>query len=616
MTDTPLQLAGDFATPSREDWEVEVLKVLNRRRPEGKELTIEQAMKRLRTVTVDQLTIEPLYTETDVPLGHPGVMPFTRGTMVKTSPMTGWDIRQLHEDPDAEFTRREIVADLERGASSVWLRTGSDAIAVDDVTTVLGSVQPDLAPISISSAEDQVAAAKALAAFWKGSGARNARGNLGLDGLALAARTGDAPDLSAQAEWVSATIAELPGVRALTVDVLPYDDAGASDVDQLAFAIATGVAYLRDLEAAGVSPSAAFGQIAFRVSANTDQFSTIARLRALRRLWSRVGETSGVPANARGAVQHAVTSWRMITRDDPWVNLLRGTIATFAAAVGGAEIITCLPFDTAWGLPDEFSRRMARNTQALASEESNIGRVSDPAGGSWYVEELTEALAGKAWEAFQAIEAAGGMVTALTSGLVADRIGATNAERVTRLASRKLPLTGVSMFPKSDEEPVQAKPRPVAPERHGLVPRRDSEVFEVLRDRAAAADPRPAVFLACLGARRDFGGRETFTGALLGVGGIERPSSEGGTPEEIVAKVKEAGANFVILCSSAKVYAAQAVPVARALKDAGVGTVYIAGRKTETASDEVDSVIDGEVFDGMDVVAFLNTAMDRIGAAR
>jgi methylmalonyl-CoA mutase len=616
MTDTPLLLAGDFATPTREDWEVEVLKVLNRRRPEGKELTIEQAMKRLRTITVDNLTIEPLYTETDVPLGHPGVMPFTRGTMVKTSPMTGWDIRQLHEDPDVAFTAREVVADLERGASSVWLRTGSDAIAVDDVPAVLADVQPDLAPVSISSAEDQVAAAKSLAGWWKSSGAHHARGNLGLDALALAARTGTAPDLGAHAEWVSAALAELPAVRALTVDVLPYDDAGASDVDQLAFAIATGVAYLRDLEAAGIAPSAAFGQLAFRVSANTDQFMTVARLRALRRLWARVGEVSGVPANARGAVQHAVTSYRMITRDDPWVNLLRGTIATFAAAVGGAEIITCLPFDAAWGLPDEFSRRMARNTQAIASEESNIGRVSDPAGGSWYVEELTDDLASKAWTAFQAIETAGGMVSALTSGLVAERIGAANDERAKRLSTRKVPLTGVSMFPKPDEEPVQAKPRPAAPERHGLAAHRDSEVFEALRDRAAASDPRPAVFLACLGARRDFGGRETFTGALLGVGGIERPSSEGGTPEEIVAKVNEAGAKFVILCSSAKVYAEQAVPVAKALKDAGVPTVYIAGRKTETASDEVDSVIDGEVFDGMDVVGFLTEAMDRIGVAK
>ncbi|MEA5052678.1 MAG: methylmalonyl-CoA mutase family protein, partial [Propionicimonas sp.] len=613
----------------------------------------------LRTTTVDGLTIEPLYTKEsrvesragsgsseadagadehseehtkdsragsgsseaderseDVLLGHPGVMPFTRGTMVKTSPQVTWDIRQLHEDPDVAFTKREILADLERGASSVWLRIGSDAIAADALATVLDGVMPDLAPISVTSRDDQVAAARALVGYWKAKGAQFARGNLGLDALGLAARTGQTPDLGAHAEWVRATLAELPAVRALSVDVLPYDDAGASDVDQLAFAIATGVAYLRDLEAAGIAPAQAAGQIAFRVSANADEFMTIARLRALRRLLSRVCEVSGVPANARGAVQHAVTSWRMVTRDDPWVNLLRGTIATFAAAVGGAEIITCLPFDTAQGLPDEFSRRMARNTQVLAAEESNIGKVSDPAGGSWYVESLTDPLAVRAWETFQQIEAAGGMTAALTSGLVAERIEASASERARRLADRSQPLTGVSMFPNPAEEPLTVRPRPAAPERAGLAPHRDSETFEAVRDRAAAADPKPAAFQACLGARRDFGARETFVGALLGVGGIEHPSSEGGTPEEIVAQVKAAGSQFVILCSSARVYAEQAVPVARALKQAGVPTVYIAGNRKEAASDEVNDWIDGEVFTGMDVVAFCSEAMDRMGVAQ
>ncbi|PFG15854.1 heterodimeric methylmalonyl-CoA mutase small subunit [Propionicimonas paludicola] len=616
MTDTPLLLAGDFATPSAADWEVEVLKVLNRRRPEGTELTVEQAMARLRTTTADGLRIEPLYTESDIPLGHPGVMPFTRGTMTKTSPATGWDVRQLHEDPDAAYTKAQILADLERGATSVWLRLGSDAIAPSDLAAVLDEVDPNLAPISVSSVEDQVAAAKALADYLAAKGAHHAAGSFGLDALGAAARTGAAADLGPQAEWVAKALAEFPGVRALTVDALPYDDAGAGDIDQLAFAIATGVAYLRDLEAAGISPEKAFGQFAFRVSANTDQFTTIARLRALRRLWARVGEVSGVPANARGAVQHAVTSWRMITRDDPWVNLLRGTIATFAAAVGGAEIVTTLPFDTAWGLPNEVSRRLARNTQLVAAEESNIGRVADPAGGSWYVEQLTDQLANKAWATFVEIEAAGGMAAALSSGLVADKIAGVSTERAKRLSTRKLPLTGVSMFPKADEEPVKAKPRPAAPARAGLPAHRDAEVFEALRDRAAAAPSKPEVFLACLGARRDFGGRETFTAALLGVGGIVTPSSEGGTPEEIAAKASAAGAKFVILCSSAKIYADQAVPVARALKAAGVGTVYIAGRKKETGAADVDDVIDGEVFDGMDVVAFLGEAMDRMGVAK
>lgn len=616
MTETPLLLAGDFASPTTADWEAEVLKVLNRRRPEGKELNIDQAMARLRTTTVDGLDIEPLYTESESELGHPGVMPFTRGTTIKTGSMTAWDIRQLHEDPEVSFTNREILADLERGATSLWLRLGSDAIAVADLPAVLAGVHADLAGISVTSLEDQAGAAAALIAFWKQSGTQSAAGNLGLDALGLAARTGAPADLSAHADLVKTVLAELPGVRALSVDVTGYDDAGAGDVDQLAFAIATGLAYLRDLEAAGIAVDDAFGQISFRVSVNTDQFTNICRLRALRRVWARVGQACGVPAEKCGAVQHAVSSWRMITRDDPWVNLLRTTIATFSAAVGGADAITTLPFDTALGLPDEFSRRMARNIQLVAGEEANVGRVNDPAGGSWYVENLTEQIANKAWTVFQEIEAAGGMAAALASGLVADKIAATKAARGKRLASRKQPLTGVSMFPKPDEEAREVRPRPVAPKLAGLAPERDSAVFEALRDRAKAAEKPPVAFLACLGARRDFGGREMFTTALLGVAGIASPSCEGGTVEEIVAKVRAADAKFVILCSSARVYAEQAIPVATALKSAGVETVFLAGRKSETGSEDVDTVIDGEVFDGMDVVAFLNATLDRIGVTK
>ncbi len=614
MTDTPLLLAGDFAAPTRAQWEAEVLKVLNRRRPEGKELSIDQAMKRLRTVTVDGLTIEPLYTEAADPLGLPGAMPFTRGATVKSGEMSAWDVRALHEDPEVAFTNAEILADLARGATSVWLRVGADGIPADQVAAALAGVDPSLAPVAVSSSDDQVAAAKALVSFFKEAGPAQARGNLGLDALGLAAVTGAAPDLTPHAEWVKAALAELPGVRALTVDVLPYDNAGAGDVDQLAFAIATGVAYLRDLEAAGVDPAAAFAQIEFRVSANADEFLTIARLRALRRLWARVGEVSGVPAEARGAQQHAVTSLRMVTRDDPWVNLLRGTIATFSAAVGGAEAITCLPFDTAQGLPDSFSRRMARNTQLVAAEESNVGRVNDPAGGSWYVETLTDQLAGQSWNEFQAIEAAGGMVAALTSGFIAEKIAATTAERTKRLATRKQPITGVSMFPLKDEQPLPIKARTVSVA-NGLKPVRDSEVFEALRDRAGAAAEKPKVFLACLGARRDFGGREMFTSNVLLVAGIDFPESEGGTPAEIAAAAAASGAKMAILCSSAKVYAAQAIEVATALKAAGVDVVYLAGRKTEIGAEDT-SVIDGEVFDGMDVVAFLEGALDTIGVAK
>lgn len=615
-TASPLVLGGDFSAPSRADWEREVLKVLNRKRPEGKEFSIEQAMQRLRTTTVDGITIEPLYTEGPERLGHPGAAPFTRGSAPRSGSMDAWQVCQLVSDPDAGLSNRAVLSDLERGGSAVWLRVGPDAVASADLAKVLAGVRCDIAGVNVFSRDDSEAAASALAEVWRAGAGPEALGNLGVDPLAIAAVNGRAPDFAALGRWVQVAAAEFPKAKALTVDVLPYHDAGAGDVQELAYAISTGIVYLRELEAAGISPDVTFGQLDFVVSATADQFLTIARLRALRRMWARVGEMSGVPAARRGASQHAVTSWRMSTRDDPWVNLLRGTIATFAAAAGGAEAITTLPFDIAQGLPSDLSRRLARNTQLLAAEESNVGRVSDPAGGSYYVESLTDQLAQKAWQLVQQIEAAGGMAAALGSGLIASQIAETNAARAKLLATRKAPITGVSMFPLADESPLGVRPYPKAPARGGLQPLRDSAVFEALRDRSMKAPAKPLVFLACLGARRDFGGREQFTANLLAVGGLAFPEAEGGGPEEIAAQAKASGAKLAILCSSAKVYATQAMEVARGLKAAGVTTVFIAGRKTEVEDPGVDDVIDGEVYDGMDVVAFLNSALDRLGVAK
>lgn len=619
MTDTTTVLAGDFATPTREQWDNEVLKVLNRRRPPGTELTIDKAMARLRTTTVDGLVIEPLYTETDAPaLGVPGSDPYTRGTTVHHGEVIAWDVRQLHEDPNAATTNAAVLEDLRVGGTSVWLRVGEGGLAASDVSTVLSGVIANLAPVSVSSTSDQEAAADALLAWW--GDATDVAGNLGIDPVGLAALRGTTADLSGLAGWVTKT-AHLPEVTPIIVDVRVYDDAGAGDVDQLAYAVATGIEYVRDLVGAGVSAADAFDAIDFRVTVNADQFLGIARLRALRRLWSRVGEVLDVPVANRAATQHAVSSWRMVTRDDPWVNLLRGTIANFAAAVGGADIVTMLPLDTAQGLPNVFSRRMARNIQLVAAEESNVGRVEDPAGGSWYVETLTDDVAKAAWARVQEIEAAGGMAAALAAGTIASQITATHTERRKRLATRKQPVTGVSMFPPEHETAVEDLTlRPAVPAPAGLQPVRDAEIFEGLRDRVSThtrlTGHQPGVFLACLGERRDFGPREQFTSNVLLVAGLAHPTSEGGSTDEIVGRVMDAGVNTVILCSSAKVYAKKATKVAAALKKSGIAYVWIAGRKTETGSEDVDSLIDGEVYDGMDVAAFLSDTLDRLGVAK
>ncbi|MDN5570948.1 MAG: methylmalonyl-CoA mutase small subunit [Propionibacteriaceae bacterium] len=618
-----LTLAGAFDAATEDRWEAEVLKVLNRGRPEGKELSVEQARKRLTTGMLDGLTVAPLYTKADWDgnIGYPGVMPFTRGAVPRAGEAIAWGVRQLHEDPDVDVTRRGILDDLERGATSVWLRVDPDAVPANALGRVLADVQLDLAAVRVTSRHDQAAAADALIAVLKGSGTDLAavKGNLGIDALAYAARHASAPDLSAHRAYVAEATANLPGVIALTVDALPYEGAGASDVQELAFAIATGIAYLRDLDEAGIEPEIAASQIEFRVAATTDQFATIAKLRALRRLWARVTQECGVSEPSRGATIHAVTSPRMMSKVDPYVNMLRTTIATFGAAAGGADAITVLPFDHALGLPTAFSRRIARNTQVIAAEESHLGRVTDPAGGSWYVESLTDDLAQAAWSIVQEIEGAGGMSAALTSGDVAGRIEAANAARAKDLATRRIELTGVSMFPMAGEKPVEAKPRPQAPELKGLRQIRDAEVFEALREAAwaheASTGSAPQVFLACLGAQRDFGARQGFASNVVLVGGLGVVESHGGTPAEIAAQASDAGAKLVILCSSAKLYAEQAVPVAQALKDAGVERVFLAGQLKE-AGEVPEGLIDGTVGLGMNVVEFLDSTFDLLGVSR
>lgn len=618
-----LTLADGFPQATIQQWHAEVVTALNRRRPPERQLDLEAALGSLRTTTSDGLQIEPLYVAAETPadLGYPGVMPFTRGTTAHTEGHSPWDVRQLHEDPDVARTRRHVLTDLERGVTSIWVRTGPDALSPQDLPEALADMLLDLAPVAVSSRHDQVAAASALIDLWAARGTTEPHGNLGLDALALAA-VGDEADLSVHHHWVTRCLSDLPGVAALTVDVLAHHDAGASDVDELGLAIATGIEYLRDLEAAGIHPKDAVGQIEFRVSATADQFTTIARLRALRRLWARVGEVCGVPEQSRGARQHAVTSWRMLTREDPWVNMLRATIATFAASAGGAEQITVLPFDTVHGLPADFARRIARNTQVVLAEEANIGRVHDPAGGSWYVEALTDQLARRGWEFAQQIEAAGGMTQALTrSSLVADRLAASRAARDEQLAHRTASLTGVSAFPRLADEPLEREQRPEATQTGDvtLTPRRDAEIFEALRDRSRrheqTAGAPPTVLVAGIGARRDYGARETFTTSLLGVGGIATRLVEGTDPQSVADTAAADGLPVVVLCSSPALNAEHAADFARALRAAGVQRVYLAGNPARELAEADRELVDGSLSDGMDVVAGLTRLLDELGVS-
>src|SRR6202012_5109548 len=364
--------------------------------------------------------------------GRPGFAPFVRGGRVAGPVIDGWDIRQQHAHPDPRRSNEAVLADLENGVTSLWLTVGGSGLPVSALPDVLDGVYLNLAGVVLDAGAEFAEAAAQLFTLWTdGPGAvpaPEASGNLGADPLGLLARTGQDAETGSQLVAAGQLAArcerEFPGVRALTVDALPYHDAGASAEQELGLALSTAVAYLRQLTESGLPADTAAGQLEFRYAAGADQFLTIAKLRAARRLWSRGAEASGIGPAGAAQRQHAVTSSVMMTRRDPWVNMLRTTVACLAAALGGADAITVLPFDDALGLPDDFARRIARNTQALLHDESSLGRVIDPAGGSWYVEHLTDQLARAAWEQFQLTERDGGLRAALDGGQVAGRIAA------------------------------------------------------------------------------------------------------------------------------------------------------------------------------------------------
>ncbi|AUG75672.1 methylmalonyl-CoA mutase small subunit [Kitasatospora sp. MMS16-BH015] len=612
-----LSLAAEFPDATREQWQRLVEGVL--RKSGAQDVSGVDAEDALATDLQDGLRVRPLYTATDTAAepGYPGFPPFVRGGRPQGSALSGWDVRQQHADPDPRRANEAVLADLENGVTSLWLTLGGEGgLPVAELPRVLTGVYLDLAAVALDAGAEFPAAAEQLLALYD-----KPTGTLGADPLCLLARTGDDSRtdglLAAATELARRTAADHPGLRALTVDALPYHEAGASAAQELGCALATGVAYLRALTAAGLSADQAAGQLEFRLAATEDQFLTIAKLRAARRVWARVAEVSGVAPAQAAQHQHAVTSRVMMTERDPWVNMLRTTVACLAAGLGGADAVTVLPFDEAVGLPDAFARRVARNTQSILLEESHLARVIDPAGGSWYVEQLTEELAQAAWTFFQEIERAGGQRAALQEGLVAERIERTWAERTAELAHRREPVTGVSEFPNLGEQPLVREPAPARPS-GGLPTVRRAEQFEALRRRSdaylAAHGARPKAFLAQLGPAAVHTGRSTFAANLLQAGGIETTGAEGTEAVVLAEAFAASGATVACLCSGDKLYAEHAEAVAAALKAAGARLVLLAGQPGERREAYQRAGVDAFVHVGSDAVAVLTAALDQIGA--
>jgi methylmalonyl-CoA mutase len=609
-----LKLAAEFAKPTRDQWRELVAGVLRKSGAlaDGSDIEPESL---LVSTTYDGIAVQPLYTadDTGTETGFPGLPPFVRGSRPEGSVAAGWDVRAQHAQADPRATNKALLADLEGGVSSIWLRLGGAALPVESLADALNEVYVDLAPVTLDAGAEYEAAAVALLEIFaeRAIPASEAVGTIGADPIGLRARTGEPHDVAPAAALAARLAAKYPKLRTIVVDGTVFHEAGGSDAQELGAVVAAGVAYLRALTDAGLSVDEAASQLEFRLAASADQFLTIAKFRAARRLWARVTEVAGVSGQARGMRQHAVTSSAMLTKRDPWVNMLRTTLACFGAGVGGADAITVLPFDGAIGLPDAFSRRLARNTHAILIEESKLAGVIDPAGGSWYVENLTDELARVAWQEFTGIERDGGIEAVLDSGALAERLAATWAARSKRIATREDPITGVSEFANLTEKKVERVPIPSIVDAHGGLPRvRYAQEYEELRDRSdaylAEHGERPQVFLATLGSLASHTGRAGFAANLFQAGGIEAINP--GVTEDVVKAFSASGATFACLCGSDRSYAEQAGEMATALKKAGAQAVLLAGKPTDAYAD-----VTGFLYTGCDALEVLTGTLETLG---
>ncbi|MEM9555824.1 MAG: methylmalonyl-CoA mutase family protein [Acidobacteriota bacterium] len=659
--------------------------------------------------TVDGLEIPALHLEERFatagdPAGLPGRAPFTRGADVPMAPTAGGAVSGYGWRPSAEVATQDpaaahtaLRADLDLGVQVPWLRVaatdagdGGDGIAwrtVEDAERTLEGVEPSFVePVLEARGEPLTVAALYLAALRRHDATvdldalRGAVGPEPLGRLARAGRLDGSLDgayarLGRLVRW---TADEAPGLRPLVIDATPWHDAGAGPAEELACALAAALEALRRLEAQdGALAAHAAGHALLAFSVTDETFLEAAKLRAARRLWWTLLDAAGHGEVAGSLWLHARGSDRTATRVDPWVNMLRATAQTVAGVLGGARSVATLAWDRRLGEPSPEARRLALTTQHALAEESHLGRVADPAGGSWTVDWLTDRLAHTAWSILRELEDADGLAACLLDGSLHARLRESAAQRRQQVATRRRVLVGLSMYadlgevrPERSSASLVQEPETAEGDPSGLEPLtpdsavttsldglveafghrrvlaalvenetparierlervREGDAFERLRlaaDAAAAAGERPAIVLAALGPPREHRARVEFAAGFYSAAGLATPriddSRDGEASDDaLVAAFRAAGAQAVVLCASDPLYAERAEGAARALRAAGAGPVHLAGRPsaldgaTRGGAEQALRVagVDDFIHFGCDAVAVLERLLGALG---
>lgn len=646
-------------------------------------------LERLATRSRDGIAVAPLYTvdlrSADPGLdAPPGAPPFVRGVR-PASAGAGWRIRQPIDEASATAAAASARRALAAGADSLWIRldegaqrgrTGDAGVRpgvalrdARDLDALLAGVDLTCAPVfEVGAAGLPVAASVLDRARALGLDLGALEFTVGGDPLGALALGGLGVDLERALDDLAVVVRELadaaPRARSVIASSIAFADAGASPALELALLLAVGVEYLQRLGARGLPVDRVAPRILLAMSVGRDVFGELAKLRAARLLWSRLVAALGGDAAAQAPALHVEGSWRELTRFDPWVNLLRGTTAAVVGVVGGAESVATHPFSAALGV-DEDAERWAVNTQLLLREESHLDRVIDPAGGSWYVDALTDRLARAAWERFCGLARAGGLVAVLRSGAIQAEIAAQARVQGDAIATVREPITGVSRFAILDEAvPPHRPPTPADPQDMsagtgpgvpgGTDPLADGRAHEGALAAAAAALRAGASITALVGADAGAGesvaplararlaaGFEALRGAtplrarLVAVGDLaaQKPRidfvrallASGGVAlvgESPDASVDAALAAFAadptaaaVICGADGDYPALVPALAGRLRSAGASVLLLAGRPKDQVEALRGAGVDIFLHLGCDVLATLGELRGRLAAA-
>ena len=614
-------LFAEFTPPSYEEWVEATVQSLKGR-----------PFATLSSHTAEGIEIRPFYTAADSPNdpGRPGQPPYRRGPNAQGYVSRPWLIAQPIPAETPQQFNRALLEDLKRGQTAVYLQPGRPPIdTVDDLAAALDGVQVAAAPIFLAGRSTILPLLKQLL-DQTGQPLTDLQGGLLYDPLAALVQQSSA---SLEDEYQKATdqmgwaVQNAPEFTTLAVDTAVYHDGGANAVQELAFALAIGVHHMRTLQAHGLALADIAAQLRFVFAIGGDFFMEIGKLRAVRQLWAQVIAAFGGDAVAQKMKIHAETGIANKSRLDPYVNMLRTTTETFAAAVGGVDSLLTRPFSHPFTAePDAFARRIARNQQLILQEEANLTQLVDPVGGAYYAEWLSDQLGQAAWTLFQEIEANGGMVAALQAGLPQKWVAETAAARTAKLAKKQDVLVGVNQYANLGERlSVIGDRYPVAGKRSSsdglqvtpIKPIRLAEPFEALRDWAEQLDKesgrRPAVFLANMGPLRQHIARADFARSFFEVGGFELVDSDGfESPEAAAAAAIESGAKAVVICSSDDTYPEIVPPLVQGIKSRQPDAiVLLAGYPKNQVETHKAAGIDAFIHLGADCLA-LNQWLQKI----